>query len=74
MSAGGGRVRIDWKRIISDGRTHIPQQTTEIFQSRMVGKGATEGSADLGFFIFNGDFMTSGLINLRICMSNPTDV
>lgn len=66
VSAGGGRVRIDWKRIMRDGRTYIPQQPTEVFQSRMVGKGTTEGSQDLGFFIFNSGFMTSGLMSLRM--------
>ena len=65
ISAGGGRVRLDWNKVMKEGRTRIPQQSAEIFQSRMVGKGCTQGSRDLGFFIFNGDFMVSGLVHLR---------
>ena len=65
ISAGGGRVRVDWQRIMREGRTHVPQQSTEIFQSRMVGRGSTLGSQDLGFFIFNSQYLKSALINIR---------
>jgi len=66
VSAGEGRCRFDWRREMKEGRSHIPQQGAEVFRSRMVGKGMTEGSTDLGYFIFNSQFMTSGLINLRM--------
>lgn len=65
ISAGGGRVRINWQKVMKEGRTHIPQQNTEIFESRMVGKGNTEGSQNLGYFIFKSQLLTTGLINLR---------
>jgi hypothetical protein len=66
ISAGGGRVRMNWQRIMKEGRTRIPQHTTEIFESRMVGKGQTAGSQNMGYFIFNSPLLTSGLINLRM--------
>jgi hypothetical protein len=66
ISVGGGRVKMNWKKIMKEGRTHIPEQSTDIFQSRMVGMGSTEGSKNLGYFIFNSQFMTSGLVNIRI--------
>lgn len=66
ISAGGGRVRMNWQRIMKEGRTRIPQHSTEIFESRMVGKGQTAGSQNMGYFIFNSPLLTSGLINLRM--------
>ena len=66
VSAGGGRCKFDWRTEMKEGRSHIAQQEAEVFRSRMVGKGGTEGSKDMGYFIFNSQFMTSGLINLRI--------
>jgi hypothetical protein len=65
VSAGGGRVRLNWQKVMKEGRTHIPQQNTEIFESRIVGKGNTDGSQNLGYFIFNSQLMTASLINLR---------
>ena len=65
ISAGGGRVDIDWREIM-EGKTHLPEENADMFESRMVGSGNTEGSHDLGYFIFNSPLMTSGLINLRI--------
>jgi hypothetical protein len=66
ISAGGGRCRIDWKWVMKNGKTHAPQQVKEIFRSRMVGRGKTEGSTDLGDFIFKDQFMPSGLTNIRM--------
>jgi Jacalin-like lectin domain len=65
ISPGGGRVNLDWRRVMREGRQQIPQSSSEIFQSRRAGKGSTEGSTDLGFFIFDAQFTTAGLINLR---------
>jgi len=65
ISAGGGRVRLNWQKVMKEGRTHIPQQNTEIFESRIVGNGDTDGSQVLGYFIFNSQLMTAALINLR---------
>jgi hypothetical protein len=66
VSSGGGRVRLNWQKVLQESRTHIPQHGTEIFESRMVGKGNTEGSQNLGYFIFSSQLLTSALINLRI--------
>jgi Jacalin-like lectin domain len=69
ISAGGGRVDIDWQKIMEEGKSHLSEENTDMFESRMVGNGDTEGSQDLGYFIFNSPFMTSGLTNLRIFSS-----
>jgi Putative peptidase family len=74
ISEGGGRVRIDWARIMKEGRTHIPQHPTEIFQSRMVGYGNTQNSTDLGYFIFNNKFMTTAIVNIRISLALSSEV
>lgn len=65
VSAGGGRVRVDWKWVMRAGKTHISQLSTEIFRSRMVGRRTTEGSVDSGDFIFKSRYMTSALVNIR---------
>lgn len=65
VSAGGGRVRVDWKWVMRAGKTHIPQLSTEIFRSRMIGRRTTEGSVDSGDFIFKSRYMTSALANIR---------
>ena len=66
ISAGGGKAQINWGRTMKEGRTLIPHHPTEIFQSRMVGRGKTEGSKNLGYFIFNSHLLTSALTNLRM--------
>lgn len=74
VSAGSGRVRVDWKWVMKAGKTHIPQMSIEIFRSRMVGRRTTEGSTDSGDFIFKTRHMTSGLVNLRTCPSCHKDL
>jgi hypothetical protein len=66
ISAGGGRCRVDWKWVMKYGKTHVPQQINEVFRSRMVGRGKTEGSTDLGDIIFKDQFTSSGLTNIRM--------
>lgn len=66
ISAGGGRVKMNWQKIMKEGRSTISEHPTEIFESRIVGKGQTAGSQNVGYFIFNSPLLTSGLINLRI--------
>lgn len=64
-SAGNGRARVDWKWVMKAGKTHIPQLSSEIFRSRMVGRRTTEGSTDSGDFIFKSRYMTSAIVNIR---------
>jgi hypothetical protein len=64
ISAGGGKVLIDWGLAMKEGKTHIPHHSSEVFRSRMVGRGKTAGSKNLGYFIFNSQLMTSPLTNL----------
>jgi hypothetical protein len=66
ISAGGGRVLIDWKQVIRDGRGYIQQEGTEMFRSRMVGMGMTAGTKDSPDAIFRFTYMTSKLVNLRM--------
>ena len=73
ISAGGGRVRIDWKRVIQSGRGYIQTQGTEMFRSRMVGGGKTEGTVDSPDAIFKYEFMTSSLTNIRTIFSRGID-
>jgi hypothetical protein len=69
ISAGSARVKFDWKPIIKNGRGVIQQDGTEMFRSRMVGSGETEGSVDTPDAIFKFKYMTSKLTNIRT--SNP---
>ena len=73
ISAGGGRVTIDWKPVVKMGRTCLEQDGTEMFRSRMVGMGSTEGSIDSPDAIFNFKYMTSKLINIRIPQDGIVD-
>jgi hypothetical protein len=65
LSAGGGRVRFNWKTVMTAGRTHVPEQSGEVFRSRMVGGGNTEGSSDSGDVVFKSQLITVGLKNIR---------
>jgi Putative peptidase family len=69
LSAGGGRVRFNWKSVMKAGRTHVPEQGGEVFRSRMVGGGNTEGSTDSGDVVFKSQLITVALINIRISPS-----
>jgi len=68
ISAGGGRMRFHWKSVMKNARTHVPEHGGEVFRSRMVGQGKTEGSKDIGDVVFKSQLRTASLTSIRIIL------
>jgi hypothetical protein len=65
ISAGGGTVKIDWHRIISEGKTGIPEERNAVFRSRAVSMSRGLDIANSGDLVFKHRYMASKLTCLR---------